>query len=300
MLTAAVRDLHRACPGKYLTGVQTTCMELWDNNPHIANISGVQGSEIRTIDMHYPIINESNRRPYHFIHGYHKFLGEQLGCDIPVTDFRGDIYLSDQEKSWTNQVQEVFGYSGKFWIIMAGGKHDYTAKWWNPQHYQTVVNALEKRVRFVQCGESHHWHPPLRGVYNLIGKTNLRQFVRLMYHASGVVCPVTFAMHLSAAIPMSDERIRPCVVLSGGREPAHWEQYPGHQFAQTIGMLSCCKAGGCWKSRCQPVGDGDEKDKKNLCEKPFVVDDKLKIPTCMQMILPERVIQAIEQYLAYA
>ena len=33
MLTAAVRDLHRAHPGEFLTDVRTSCPDLWLNNP---------------------------------------------------------------------------------------------------------------------------------------------------------------------------------------------------------------------------------------------------------------------------
>lgn len=43
-------------------------------------------------------------------------------------------------------------------------------------------------------------------------------------------------------------------------EPPHWEAYPHHQFLHTVGALPCCGDGGCWKSRCQLVHDGDAKD----------------------------------------
>ena len=33
---------------------------------------------------------------------------------------------------------------------------------------------------------------------------------------------------------------RPCVVVAGGREPAHWEAYPDHQFIHNNGALRCC------------------------------------------------------------
>lgn len=33
MLTAAVRDLHRACPGAFATDVRTPFPDLWENNP---------------------------------------------------------------------------------------------------------------------------------------------------------------------------------------------------------------------------------------------------------------------------
>jgi len=126
-------------------------------------------------------------------------LEQKLGVRIPATEFKGDIHLAPQEKRWMSQVEEL-GFRGRFWIMMAGGKFDFTAKWWNPAWYQRVVDHFRGRIQFVQCGEAQHWHPQLDGVINLVGKTDIRQFVRLMYHADGVVCPVTFAMHLAAAV----------------------------------------------------------------------------------------------------
>jgi ADP-heptose:LPS heptosyltransferase len=134
-------------------------------------------------------------------------------------------------------------------------------------------------------------------VLNLIGKTDIRQFIRLIYHADGVVCPVTFAMHLAAAVETRPGRPknRACVVIAGGREPPHWEAYPHHQFLSTNGALSCCDNGGCWKSRCQLIGDGDAKD-SNLCEQPVQIAPDLRIPKCLDMITAADVIRRIELY----
>ena len=186
----------------------------------------------------------------------------------------------------------------QYWIIVAGGKHDFTAKWWNPASYQRVIDHFQGKISFVQVGEAGHWHPPLTGVTNLVGKTSLRQFIRLMHHASGVVCPVTLAMHLAVAVetPRGTPQVRPCVVIAGGREPPHWEAYPQHQFLSTVGTLSCCVEGGCWKSRCQLVGDGDEKDRRNVCEQPVQITPDLRIPRCLEMITPADVIRRIELY----
>ncbi len=298
MLTAAVRDLHRAYPGRFATAVETTAQELWENNPHIVPVQMVDPSW-RRIETHYPLIQESNQRPVHFLDGYVQYLSALLKASFRLTEFRGDIHLSESEKSWTNQVKQTFGYSGRFWIIVAGGKYDFTAKWWPPKFYQAVVDHFMGRLQFVQCGQQGHWHPPLRGVFNLVGKTSIRQLIRLVYHSDGIVCPVTFAMHLAAAVPTTSGRLRPCVVIAGGREPPHWEAYPGHQFLHTIGTLPCCATGGCWKSRCQTVGDGDSKDRHGLCDLPVVVEEDLRVPQCMVMIHPTDVIRAIERALAY-
>ena len=143
--------------------------------------------------------------------------------------------------------------------------------------YQQVVDHFAGRIQFAQCGEADHFHPRLRGVIDLVGKTDIRQFVRLMYHASGVICPVTFAMHLAAAVEVKPGRPknRACVVVAGGREPSQWEKYGHHRYLETNGALRCCDNGGCWKSRCQPIGDGDDKDHPdNLCVAPVVVSPR--------------------------
>lgn len=295
MLTAAVRDLHLEYPEQFITDVRTPVNHLWENNPYITPLNeDEEGVEI--IQTHYPLINQSNTIPYHFVHGFAQFLEDELGLRIPVTRFHGDIHLAEQEKNWMSQVEET-GFKGNFWIMMAGGKYDFTAKWWNPSFYQKVVDHFAGQILFVQCGEKKHFHPPLKGVLNLIGKTDTRQFIRLMYHADGVVCPVTFAMHLAAAVETKPgkPKNRAAVVLAGGREPAHWEAYPHHQYISTNGALPCCENGGCWKSRCQPVGDNDRKD-QDLCVFPIQVEETLRIAKCMNMITPQDVIRRIEMY----
>ncbi len=289
MLTSVIRDLKLKYKGEFLIDVRSN-NAIFENNPHISRVFDNEPN-VETIDMHYPLIHESNKKPYHFIHGFRKYLEDQLNLEIPITEFKGDIHLSEQEKN-TNIIDK------KYWIIVAGGKYDFTAKWWNPEWYQKVVDHLKGTISFVQCGEEGHWHPPLNKVINMVGKTSTREFISLVYHSDGVLCPVTFAMHLAAAVPpkYSTPKNKPCVVIAGGREPAHWEAYTGHRFLSTNGCLSCCDVGGCWKSRCQKIGDGDEKDIKNVCVKPKKLSDKLYIPECMYMIKPEDVIRAIEMY----
>ena len=293
MLTAAVRDLYRAHHSNFQLAVDTPYPELWENNPYIGPTE-MMGEPDRIIDCEYPLVNRANHRPFHFIHGFIEDLERKLQLTIPVGNFCGDLHLSQQETS----APPPFGVGdGPYWIMVAGGKEDITTKWWNPQSFQAVVDHFRGKIRFVQCGAPGDVHFPLRNVLNLVGKTGLRDLIRLIYHANGVVCPVTFAMHVAAAVPIRPEHssLKPCVVIAGGREPPHWEMYPGHQFLHTIGALNCCAVGGCWKSRCQPIGDGSVAD-NSLCLYPVRVRDDLQIARCMSMISPNKVIEAIELY----
>jgi len=84
--------------------------------------------------------------------------------------------------------------------------------------------------------------------------------------------------------------LRSCVVIAGGREPAHWEQYPGHQFLHTIGQFDCCAMGGCWKSRTVPLDDGSPlDDPQQLCTSVTTGG----MPLCMSSISSADAVRAI-------
>ena len=295
MLTAAVRDLHRSYPGQFTTDVRTPCEALWDNSPYITSLAA-DDAENEWIWCEYPLIHESNFRPVHFLNGFIEYLNGRLGLSIQLSEFRGDIHLSENERAKPLALGEDWGEGRPYWIICAGGKNDYTVKWWETERYQEVVSALRGRVEFVQIGATEHVHPPLEHVRDLRGQTNLRELISLMHHAEGVVTPVSLPMHLAASVETKAGRpqSRPCVVVAGGREPPHWEAYPTHQFIHTVGALACCEEGGCWRRRTVALGDGDEGDMpEHLC-----VDVRGGLPACMDLITAADVIRRVEYYLA--
>jgi ADP-heptose:LPS heptosyltransferase len=293
MLTAAVRDLHRNYPNQFLTDVRTSCPELWENNPYITPLRESERG-VREIDCEYPLINHSNEAPYHAIHGFTDFLNARLGLNVRPTAFSGDIHLSADERSWKSSVHELAGRDLPFWIVNAGGKFDFTIKWWDWRRYQQVVDFFRGNILFVQVGEIGHYHPPLKHVVDLRGRTDLRQLIRLVYHSQGVLCGVTALMHLAVAVPTRPDRptARAAVIIAGGREPTHWAAYPHHQFLHTIGALSCCATGGCWRARTRPLGDGEDADQpRNLCTNVVGV-----LPRCLEMITAAEVVQRIKTY----
>jgi glycosyltransferase involved in cell wall biosynthesis len=293
MLTAAVRDLHRCYPSRFLTDVRTPFPALWENNPYLTPLPE-HGTDVKVIDCGYPLIHNSNNTPHHFIHAFIDDLNKQLNLDIHPTVFKGDIHICAQEKSWSSQVCELTGDDTPFWIVVSGGKYDFTTKWWPVERYQQIIDHFQGEIQFVQVGAKADYHPPLDGVIDLRGQTDLRQLVRLVYHAQGVLCPVTLLMHLAAAVEVRDgvPKNRPCVVVAGGREPSQWEAYPHHQYVHTNGSLLCCDQGGCWKSRTKALGDGSGLDSsENLC-----VDPVGDVPRCMHIITSDHVISRIETY----
>jgi len=87
----------------------------------------------------------------------------------------------------------------------------------------------------VQDGLQEYHHPPLRDVIDLRGQVPLRELVKMMHHAAGVICPVTMHMHLCAAVetPKGRPPLRPCVVVAGGRDR------PGSAFPCLSGASAC-------------------------------------------------------------
>ncbi len=286
-MTAAVYSLHKQHPGQFVTAVDTAAPALWEHNPDVVTIEQANERGAETVQTHYPLIQSCNQRAVHFLQGYCDFLEENLRVKVPLLTNRPMLYLSTEEKAWMDQVQELTGKQRKFWVICAGRKADYTTKFWGTENYQRLIDSMRGRVLFVQVGEAGHHHPPLRNVVNLVGKTDLRQLVRLCWHAEGGVGGVTLLMHMMAALE------KPYVCIMGGREPVSWNAYPKMQLMHTIGSLPCCRNEGCWKSRTVALGDGSEQD-NSLCEDPVLGEEP--IPRCQALIRPEQVAERILLY----
>ena len=155
-MTATIKALHQTHPKEFITGYRGTAPQLMEFNPYIHPLAR---EEAEVIKMEYPAIRHSNQRPRHFIEAYANFLGEKLGVDIPIKEFRPDIYVSNEEQRWDSQVKEITNIDHPFWIIVVGGKNDFTVKWWDHLRYQQVVNHFRGKICFVRVGANNHYHP---------------------------------------------------------------------------------------------------------------------------------------------
>jgi len=287
-MTAALYSLHRAFPGAYKTAVDTSCQALWEHNPDVSPLAEAQAEgDWQVLPMQYNVVNQSNQRAIHVLDGYCQDLENHLGVHVPLFTNKPLLFLSAQERSWLNQVAQETGRQVKFWVVNAGFKNCFTAKYW--PFYQEVVDRLQGKVQFVQVGKKEHNHQPLRGVIDLLDKTDDRQLIRLISHAEGVLCGLTFTMHLAAAFQ------KPAVILAGGREPKQWNTYANQILLNNVGQLPCCKTEACWKSRTVRLGDGAEADAPDkLCACPVMTP--IPSPRCMALIAPDEVVRAILSY----
>lgn len=296
VMTAAIESLHQTYPLEYITDIKTAAMEIWENNPHITKLDE-NDPEIVKIplpndsenNLHYPLIHKSGSVHCSFLQGYVEDLANIIQRPLFLVTNRPHIYLSEDEKNWTDQIAQHYtnGRKIKFWLVNAGIKRDFTTKQWPIEYYQKVIDDTIGNIQWVQVGAAEHLHHPLRGVIDLTGRTDHRQLMRLVYHSQGGLGPVTYLQHLCAAFE------KPYICLAGGREPITWINYPRQTTFHTIGQLDCCKSGGCWKSRVVPLKDGkDENDK--LCNNP-VLGYIRSVGKCMSIIRPEEIISVLRR-----
>lgn len=292
VLTGALRDLHAAHPGEFATDIRTRAPELWMYNPGLTALAdGDPDVEVVPVEPDEGV--DSNRSPVHIQHWLLDAINRRLGTRATPQFFHGEVHMSAAERALPNPIQRLAGRSIPYWLIASGGKRDHTIKWWSHARYQEVVDRLRDRIQFVQVGAPGDVHPPLRGVVDLRGRTSIRELILWMSHAQGVVCGITFLMHLAAAVEnaWTGRRGRPAVVIAGGREPVHWFAYPGHQILHNVDQLPC-SGGGCWKSRTHPLGDGTVWDKPDRICTQHVGG----LARCMDLITPADVVRRVEGF----
>ncbi len=308
MFTCMVRDFKKAFPHVKVK-VMSTAMHIWDNNPYLdwepwdpADIIDLKDAKDKNKNKESlqralaegkaPVLyigpsrgtNESNRRDRHFANAYRLSVEDNLGISFDQGPIRPDIWMTKEEYNAPPLVP------GKYWIIVAGEKGDWTAKTYPFGRWQEVVEALPE-ITFVQIGSRAHRHPALNApnVINMIGQTDgrddgIRKLFNLFLNAEGSAGLVSFQMHLAGAFN------KPCVVIAGAREPVHFTRYPGQRYLSTDGCLPCTvnpdgMPTACWfcaDTRCQI-----------LVEK---ADSQTKYPKCVDIITPRQVIEAIQSY----
>jgi ADP-heptose:LPS heptosyltransferase len=310
LLTALIRDIHRAYPGKYEIKVSTNFTNVWWNNPYITDFAEAKAPPPLKIEVGWEDAIKwnayakygNNREMKHILAWYHYDFERKTGLKVPVTDPQPDLHLSQDEKQRR--------LLGRYWVVISGGKLDLTTKHWHVHRMQEVVDKLAlKGIECVQAGAvcTNHIHPPLENVTNLIGKTeNVRDLWNLILHADGVICGVTGAMHIAAAFN------KPCVVHAGGREEPWFEAYVDnfqafgpsaspvkvpHKFLHTIGLLDCCDKQGCWKKRTVPLDPQDlTKKSYTMCRQPVRPASSHPVAKCQDLITSNHIVEAVMEY----
>ena len=272
--TRALGDLKLTFPD-WEIDVRSPCPEIFENNPHLTPLDE-KDPNVEIYEIGYSDVNISGWNGLHYTDAFRNDIEIKLGVKINKTGIKPELYVSDLEKGWINQVECEFGWKGKFWILNAGRKADNELKFYDK--WQQVVDLLnnyfEDKVKIVQIGHQNHIHSELDGVLNLVGKTDLRQLIRLTYWSEGTLGPLSFQFVMAAAFK------KPGVVVAGGKEGVRWHIYPHIRHLCVNGAIDCCKWDGCWL--------GGEKGK---CK--HLIND---IPLCFSMIKPYMIFDAVKMY----
>jgi hypothetical protein len=304
VLSASLRDIALCYPGVFQFHVSTPEPDIWRNNPWVTfgEKRGIRKVVAKYSSPGNPYrIHQSNQHRAHFLWSFLADLNIMLGTQAVLTDFRPALYLTEEEKA-----TPLLQLDKPYWVMVAGGKRDFTAKWWDKARWQQVVNRIKNKVVVVQVGGGSHIHPPLEGVHNLVARTSFRELMRLIYHSHGVMCIVTCLMHLAAAFN------KPCVTVAGSREPWWWEAYNEesrlinmkigfpdwkppmpdlfipHRYIWNECTLPQWKEGrGCWKGRLE---GGDP------CKHVVSTPTGLRLPYCLDQITADRVVKEFDWY----
>lgn len=301
--SAFIRDLELAHPGRFRISVVGNFRSYWKHFPMVRAVDPQLRAPV--LDATYKEGAEAahaGRYRHHFLTWFHHALGKRLKLAVPVTAPHGLICLP------AGLARPV---PGRYWVVVAGGKTDMTAKWWSFAHYQTVVDRLAAAgIACVQAGANFqiHVHAKLANCRSLVGQTDdIVDLFNLIRHSDGVICGITAAMHIAAALG------KPCVVVAGGREEPSWEAYTNHgqfpagcppvavphTFLHTVGQLDCCRTAGCWVNRTVPIEPADTASvgrRAKLCKDP--VRGPQNLPRCLTLIEPRHVTDAVLGYYA--
>lgn len=311
-LSALVRDLHRAYPGQYRVLLAQHYQSYWKYLSIAKALPDNEQAAVKgqVVQLEYlsGIRAAGNGSKSHFLAYWHRAFENATGLRVPCTEPKGVIGLAPEA--------QTSPYPFRYWVVVAGGKHDATVKVWYTHRYQQAVDTLQGLgLKFVQAGAdfNKHFHPRLQRVEQSIGKTDdIQDFFRLIYHAEGVLCGVTGAMHIAAVFD------KPCVVVAGGREEPWWEAYTNcyfpesfgpacapvkveHTFLHTLGLLDCGCGNlnkGCWRDRTVPIERTDHSNAAQihkLCKRP-IRDAPQAVPECMHLIEVDHVVEAVMNY----
>ena len=273
-MSRAVIDLKETYPD-YDIDVRSPAQEIWEANPFLTPLKD-DDPDVESFDIGYDEIHQSGWSGEHWSDAFRHDIEKKLGVDIMKSGIRPQLFLSNEEKGWINQVEAEFKWTGPFWLLNAGYKQDNELKRYHK--WQEVVDLLNDyfkgSVRIVQVGHKRHIHPKLENVYSLVGKTDLRQLIRLGWWAHGTIGPLSFQFVMSAAFD------QPHVVVAAGKEGVRWHIYPQGRYIYTNGALNCCPWDGCWKG-----GDNGK-----------CLDLVYGTPRCYTLIEPYMVADAVKMY----
>ncbi len=278
-----VESIHKQFPGEYLTDVAGTAADVFfAYSPHRTRLR----SPDRRFYAHYNV-NGSDQRSFSFAQAHCDHFSEVMKLKKPLINQtrKPSIYLTEQER------EPIAELPAHYLVMTAGYKTDCDVKgkgshllWADVVEYCRSVG-----VEVLQVGErnSAHVHDPIPGAVDLVGRTSLRQLVRLVSQAVATLSSISLLTHVSAAFDVPNL----CV---SSRESHDFAMYRTTIPFHCIGLLSCASgeaAGGCWRNTLEPVLVNG-KPRGDHCALPVIQEDGSMVPTCTNVVRQSGAVQA--------
>lgn len=232
--SALVRDLAAHRP-KYRLFVEGAFAEdLFRYDPRVA-VGAPADATVVAVEFRRAMDAARTDRTRRYLAAAHDCYRAQTGDPLPLDDVRPSLCLGPAE--WVRPDPEPYA------VVASGVKSDIPLKQAPPALFAAVVAATAdlrwKQVGRTEPGRIKHVQRAIPGAENLLGRTDLRQLVRLVAHARVVLCHTSLPMLLAAAFRV------PCVVLGGGREDPWYHACDGVTYLHAVGRLGCCLTAGC-------------------------------------------------------
>ena len=276
IITGVIREIIKACPACEID-IRTNHKDLFTFNPNITKLNDeAEDVEKYIFDIFYLPLGLSfnlhdlilNKLNYGTL--WHRFAQIKLKLQWDEKNTKPDLHLENTK----NPVREKIGFKGRYWLINSGF-HKYALHKWYP-YYQKVVDLLRGKIQFIQHGGPGDTHAPLDGALSLVGQTSPLELAAAFRDCQGSLGGASSHAHFAAAFD------RPCVAITGGREPP--EMTRNNNQCSLFKNIGCSANGpecGCIFTKKDEYGNG-------CC-------DRLQsgYAPCMDAITPEEIAAAV-------
>lgn len=230
--------------GKYDLGVLLTnsfSSAWWFMRGHVKNRLGYRG-RFRSFLLDYPVEIPKNIETQHLVLTY-KALLRPLG--IPVSDTPPQVYVSEVEKAQAIEFLKLLGINPHKHIIVGinPGAAYGSAKCWPPERFESVTRKLLQNpdVRVLYFGDSNSaaliseiCKDLPKNVFNLAGRTSLRELIALIQCCQILLTNDSGPMHIAAAMGV------PLLALFGSTNEVKTGPYPKGQVIHKHVECSPC------------------------------------------------------------
>ncbi len=243
---------------------------------------GITGCDINTKDGYHPMLHPQALLTDQFdISDYdpwrHELLTtldflKYLGCEVSdINDIKPEVWVTDTDKNLLEKIQDK---SQK--IIGFFPAASLNEKCWSPENYEAIARSLGEKIFVIFGGPADVIiadqvasflvkGSPKAKVINMVGKTTLKELYKTISACSLVISMDTSGLHLAIAAGV------PTIAIVGGWHYGRFVPYgnPDKHIFLTK-KLECFHCNGCNR------------------------DNKVNRYECLQGVLPQRVISAVQ------